>query len=79
MKRIQSACICQTLHFRLKEDVPHTLAVEQVQDEVERYKAALESSRTRYKIRSETQQTDGSILLDIIKQYNSSPVGSYLD
>ena len=27
MKRIKEACICQTLHFMLKEDVGHDYAV----------------------------------------------------
>lgn len=28
MKRIKAACICQTLHFQLKEDVAHDYAVQ---------------------------------------------------
>ncbi len=27
MKRVKAACICQTLHFILKEDVVHDYAV----------------------------------------------------
>ena len=38
MKRVQSACICQTLHFMLKEDIDRSLAVRQVEEEVVRYK-----------------------------------------
>lgn len=38
MKRVKAACICQTLHFMLKEDLDHTLAVKQVKEEVEHYK-----------------------------------------
>lgn len=40
MKRVQAACICQTLHFFKKDD--------------------------------------GSIVINVIKQYNNSPVGDYL-
>ena len=79
MKRIKAACICQTLHFQLKEDLEHSIAVKMVQDEVERYKTGLNRSRTIHKILSEETQPDGSILLKVIKQYNSSPVGDYLD
>ena len=52
MKRIKEACICQTLHFMLKEDVGHDYAVKLVKEEIEKYKASLERTRTKYKIRS---------------------------
>lgn len=35
MKRIRAACICQTLHFMLKEDVAHDWAVKQCEQEFE--------------------------------------------
>ena len=79
MKRVKAACICQTLHFMLKEDVAHDYAVRMVQDEVAHYKKNLERNHTRYKIVEETAQPDGSILVKVIKQYNTSPVGDYLD
>lgn len=79
MKRVQAACICQTLHFLLKEDIPHSTAMVQVRQEVEQYKKGLERNHTRYKIVEEQEQPDGSILIKIIKQYNASPVGDYLD
>ena len=78
MKRVKAACICQTLHFMLKEDVVHDWAVKQCQQEVEQYKKTLERNRTLYKIVEETVQPDGSIMVKVIKQYNSSPVGDYL-
>lgn len=79
MKRIQSACICQTLHFMLKEDVVHDYAVQLVKEEVEKYIRTLERNRTIYKIVEQTEQPDGSVIIKIIKQYNASPVGNYLD
>lgn len=79
MKRVKAACICQTLHFMLKEDVGHDYAVQLVKQEVEQYKKTLERNRTQYKIVDETEQSDGSIMLKVIKQYNSSPVGNYMD
>ena len=79
MKRVTAACICQTLHFMLKDDVIHTYAVKLVSEEIERYKATLERNRVEYKIVSEETQPDGSVIMKIIKQYNSKPVGNYLD
>ncbi|MBQ8781473.1 MAG: hypothetical protein IJZ72_07360 [Oscillospiraceae bacterium] len=79
MKRIKSACICQTIHFMLKEDLDRDYAVEQVNAEVENYKKGLERTKTQHKILEETVQPDGSVIIKIIKQYNQSPVGDYLD
>ena len=79
MKRVKAACICQTLHFMLKEDVAHDWAVKQVEQDVEQYKKTLERNRTQYKIVEQTTQPDGSIMLKVIKQYKSSPVGDYLN
>ena len=79
MKRVKAACICQTLHFRLKEDVEHNYAVKLVREEVAHYKATLDRNRTKYKIVEEIPQEDGSILLKVIKQYNACPVGDYLN
>ncbi len=79
MKRVKAACICQTLHFMLKEDVGHDDAVMQVEQELEHYKKNLERNHIQYKITEQTNQPDGSIIIKVIKQYNSSPVGDYLD
>jgi hypothetical protein len=79
MKRIKAACIKQMLHFMLKEDLGHDDARKMVQEEVTRYKAGLDRSKTKYRIISEKELEDGSIMIEIIKQYNTSPVGDYLD
>ena len=79
MKRVKEACICQTLHFMLKDDVGRDYAVKAVKEEVMKYKASLEKSGTKYRIMEETEQPDGSVIIRIKKQYNSAPVGSYLD
>ncbi len=79
MKRVKAACICQTLHFMLKEDVAHDYAVKLVREEVEQYKKTMDRNRTQYRILEEVPQEDGSIMVKVIKQYNSSPVGNYLD
>lgn len=79
MKRVKAACICQTLHFMLKEDLGHDLAVKMVKEEVEHYKAGLDRSHTKYRIVEELPQDDGSVLVKVIKQYNACPVGDYLN
>ncbi len=79
MKRVKAACICQTLHFMLKDDLRHDYAVKLVNEEVEKYKASLDRNRTKYKLISEETQPDGSVMIKIIKQYNTSPIGDYLD
>ncbi|MGN0907146.1 MAG: hypothetical protein ACI4NM_08360 [Bullifex sp.] len=79
MKRVKAACICQTLHFQLKDDVPREYAAELAQKEYEQYKEHLTRNRTAFRIVEETKEPDGSIVVKVIKQYNESPVGDYLD
>ena len=78
MKRIKSACLCQTLHFKLKDEVPYEQAVQLVDAEVETYKATLNRKGTLYKILQQTRQADGSMIIKLVKQYNRNPVGDYL-
>lgn len=82
MKRIQSACIMQTIRFQQKDDtgLPREALLRMNRDEVTRYKAQLEKSRTRHRIDSEEEQPDGAIILRVRKEYNASaPVGDYFD
>ena len=79
MKRVKAACITQTLHFLLKEDVGHDYAVKLVSEELKKYKDQLNKNKVQYKILSEETQADGSVIIEIKKQYNTSPVGNYLD
>lgn len=79
MKRIQSACLEQTLHFRLKDTMPHDAAVRMVREEYDRYREQLDRNRTRYRILSECEQPDGSLIVSLKKQYNNHDCGSYLD
>lgn len=79
MKRVKAACITQTLHFMLKEDLGSDYAKKLVEEEVRKYKAGLDKTGTKYKILSEEKQQDGSVIIEIKKQYNTSPVGKYLD
>lgn len=78
MKRIQSACLNQTVHFQLKDGIPHEAAVREVQAEYQNYKSSLERSRTQYRILEELPQPDGSIIIKVKKQYLDYSVGDYL-
>ena len=79
MKRIKAACLLQTLHFGLKEDLEHGAAVRAVQEEVRNYKLRMDTRHVKYRIEEEVTQPDGSVIIRIRKQYNSSPVGDYID
>ena len=79
MKRIQQACICQTLHFFLKDDFPKSQAEQQLAWEVQHYKDSLVKNHVAHKILEEKTLDDGSVIIKLIKQYNQSPVGDYLD
>lgn len=78
MKRIQSACLNQTVHFQLKDGIPHEAALQEVQAEYQNYKNSLERSRTQYRIVEELPQPDGSVIVKVKKQYLDYSVGSYL-
>ncbi len=78
MKRVQSACICQTLRFFQKDEIPKTFRERRSKEELEIYKKSLKESNTVFRILEETPQEDGSIVIKIIKQYNDCPIGDYL-
>ena len=50
MKRIQSACLNQTIHFQMKEEMEHELAVSEVRAEYEQYRKTLDKKRVKYQI-----------------------------
>ncbi|MBQ8598920.1 MAG: hypothetical protein IJ411_02240 [Oscillospiraceae bacterium] len=79
MKRIKFACLEQTIHFMLKEEVPKQIAIRGVDEEYASYKAQMERNRTQYKIVEETRLEDGSLLIKIKKQYNNYDCGEYMD
>lgn len=79
MKRVKAACLLQTIHFQLKDDIEKSLAVKCAREEAEHYKSLLIKNRTKYKILDETVQPDGSIMMKIAKQYTTYNVGDYLD
>lgn len=79
MKRIKAACLEQTIHFMLKEDLPHDEAVQFVKAEYEHYLAQLERNRTQYRILEKTEHPDGSLLVKLKKQYNSYDCTPYMN
>ena len=78
MKRIKAACITQTLFFQIMMEKRQSMQKKAIVQECEKYKAQLEKSGTKYRILSEKTNEDGSIVMEIKKQYNTSPVGEYL-
>lgn len=78
MKRIQSACLEQIIHFQIKDGTSSPLAVREVQNEYENYKVQLTKNKTPFKILEEQTLPDGSILIHIKKQYSNQPIGSFL-
>ena len=72
VKRVKSACILQTLIFSQKDDcaLSRDMQLKTNRDEVAHYKEAMEKNRIRYQIAEETEQSDGSVLVKVKKQYN---------
>lgn len=80
MKRIKAACITQTIHFINKDITKSEYSKRKVQEEITRYKHRLDRERTKYKILSEEVEEDGSVIMEIVKEYGyNKPVGTYLD
>jgi len=82
MKRVRSGCIFQTLVFSQKEDSDYDkeTALKLNRDEVKRYKKDLDNKGTRYQITQETEETDGSIVLKVRKEYNAkTDVSEYFE
>lgn len=78
MKRVKYACLEQTLHFSLREALDPEETARCVRSEFEQYKADLDRKRLRYRIVSEASQPDGSLIVQIRKQYNAHDCGDYL-
>ena len=78
MKRIKAACIVQTLEFSNHDGDTTEYAKKMIAKEYEKYKDQLEKRKIKYVILSEKTNDDGSIVIEIKKQYNTSPVGDYL-
>ena len=93
MKRIQSACLEQTIRFVMKDDIPREEARQMVQAEYRHYLEQMDRNRTGYKVLEELPQADvlnrgddaeflpqadGSLTVRLKRQYNNYDVGDYL-
>ena len=78
MKRIQSACLEQTIRFVMKDDIPREEARQMVQAEYRHYLEQMDRNRTGYKALEELPQADGSLIVRLKRQYNNYDVGDYL-
>jgi len=80
MKRIESACLLQTIVFRPKDDtLPLDAAKTAVREEYASYLSRLDRTRTAYRITEEETEADGTIRIRIMRQYNTYPTGDYLN
>ena len=79
MKRIQSACLEQTIRFAAKDAATAAEAARLADSEYRQYLVQLDRGRTAYKVLEEQPQKDGSLLIRIKRQYNSYDTGTYLD
>lgn len=78
MKRVKFACLAQTIHFVLNEKLAHGEAVQQAQESLLHYKRELDQKQVAYVVDKEYALEDGTPVLELRKQYNSYPVGTYL-
>ena len=79
MKRIQSACLEQTIRFAAKDAATAAEAARLAAAEYRHYLVQLDRGRPAYKVLEEQPQKDGSLLIRIKRQYNSYDTGTYLD
>ena len=66
MKRIQSACLQQTIRFETRQ-------------EFEDYTEQLNRKSKNYRVDSVTEEPTGSVVVQVRKQYNEYQPGTYLD
>jgi len=79
MKRIQAACLSQTIRFLQKDPMDRESALQANRTEFERYKNQMARSYTKFKVVRETVLEDGTLEVQMKKQYNSYDIGSYFD
>ena len=79
MKRIQKSCLTQTVIFANHNGETTAYAHKLIEEGYKKYIKKLDVSRTKYQLLSEHKNDYGSIVIEIKKQYNNSPVGDYLN
>ena len=72
MKRVQAACIMQTLTFAQKEElgISREKALSLNREEFSHYKAQMEKAHVRHVITDVQELEDGAIRVHVRKQYN---------
>lgn len=76
MKRVNSACLYQTLNFILDPNVSKEDAIKKVSSELEQYKNNI---GTNIQILNEIKNSDGSITLEVRKKVSGYSIGNYFD
>lgn len=79
MKRIQFACLSQTIRFERNEKLDREEGIAMALEERERYLKRLDQTGTVYRVDRKEQLEDGTPILVLRRQYNSYSVGNYLD
>lgn len=72
MRRIQSACLLQTMKFDVTNDA-------NAERDFEIFKEKLNKQNVKYVIDETSKEADGSIIVKIRKQYNSYSTDNYIE
>lgn len=72
MKRITSACLEQTIRFDTYNDA-------NPKDDLKRFLELMDRRKTKYQIVDQTENSDGSVVIKLKKQYNAYKTDGYID
>lgn len=72
MRRINSACLLQTMRFDTLNDA-------NPEYEFEAYCHSLDKKKTKYVIDEKKKEADGSLVVKIRKQYNAYKTDGYME
>ena len=72
MKRITSACLEQTIRFDTYNDA-------NPKDDLKRFLELMDRKNTKYQIVDQMENSDGSVINKIKKQYNAYKTDGYID
>lgn len=72
MKRITSACLEQTIRFDTYNDA-------KPQEDLNRFLELMDRKNTKYQVVDQVENSDGSIIIKIKKQYNAYKTDGYID
>lgn len=78
MKRIENACLEQTLLFSQKEKMNPDADLRINRQEFSAYKLQMDGKRMAYQVLAEEEMEDGSLRIRIRRQYNTYPCDQYL-